>query len=236
MSIEAEGYKPTPGEHLTDEAKREIGERVRFWNEFWKKHEFYGIKMDETEQKHIEESINELWPKAKEVFGDKTEIGYVPKGLISENLYKILILENSMPEKPFRGLSAKDFSGYMDPESVDMPRNSLNEGYAFAFASQEIPDADSLGYDAKSSEEWLQSKENLMTLHERLLAGIQFKKKTGQDLDTKGNILYGTLCPSSKFEQYGKGERLVVTSREIATVQPNFKKSDFGVRRVITKK
>jgi len=236
MSIEAEGYKPTPEEHLTDEAKREIGERARFWNEFWKKHEFYGIKMDETEQKHIEESIKELWPKAKETFGVEAEIGYIPTGITSENLMKIAHVENTVPLQTFHGLNIKDFIGHFDKEVVQMPRSALKEGYAFGYAATSMPDRNSLGQDSKSVKEWINSKENLMTFHERLVAGIKYKKEKGEAMDQERQSLYFTICPSSKFERYATGHGLAVGKGGVVELTENFRNPSFGIRRVITKK
>jgi len=134
------------------------------------------------------------------------------------------------------GLNIKDFIGHFDKEVVQMPRSALKEGYAFGYAATSMPDRNSLGQDSKSVKEWINSKENLMTFHERLVAGIKYKKEKGEAMDQERQSLYFTICPSSKFERYATGHGLAVGKGGVVELTENFRNPSFGIRRVITKK
>lgn len=246
MGDEQKGYQPSPEEiqnaenMIPDESRQTDRERELAYNAGMKAEREKIIQEPEAKEKEgsileraagiyaemYGEDAGQILEKlrAKQATLSEQERGvyklpiYVPEKFSTASAWRMVKKENIVHE-------------FIDPAKITTEGETEEAVVAFARQSKD-PDADSLGDNAKSAEEWEKTGQKFMSPRQRMIAGVLFSRLTGRQMDEE-NL---TLCPGSRdvsgfvpcFDFFSAYGRVNLNSSPLINRNP-----DLGVRRVV---
>ena len=198
---------------LSEIKEAEVKSNLEFWQEL-------GIEVNEVD-------IRKKIRKIPEVEGFDHYI-YVPKGIKLSELWEKM--KEKQPVYDFSmSLASMDAIENINPDT----RDNKDDSYAIAVKFQPEPDADTLGDNAKSAEEWNKLGDTFISPIEYLITAMRYHAETGKHLDESTY----TICPGSRFFfDSAPGLFFDPGSGGIGLFDdyPTYRYPSAGVRRVIT--
>ena len=157
-------------ENFEETIKKIVENEVTFWKKM-------GVEVDEAD---IKEKI-----KAMPELVDFDHYVYVPQGIkmseVFEKMKKV-------------GQEASSHYSTVQMDEFITPRDNQKDSYAIAARFQPEPDADSLGDNAKSAEEWEKTDNTFMSPIEYFIIAMRYQTETNRYLDENTY----THCPGSR--------------------------------------